>query len=120
MIRRNKRYTGVTARTSNPVYPKSQTTQDEPSLRDILIRYQRGENISDYVHEPAQKATAEQQFKNKFAKVDPLTEIETYVKQETRKANDMVELEKRKKTQKKATENTPQQPVETPSENFEK
>lgn len=120
MIRRNIKYTGVAARPSNPVYPQSQTTQDEPSLRDILIRYQRGENISDYVHEPSQRATAEQQFKNKFAKVDPLTEIEHYVKQETRKANELVENEKRTKNAKKASQDTPPQSTETSVENSEK
>lgn len=120
MIRRNRHYTGVTARNANPVYPKSETTQDEPNLRDILIRYQRGENISDFIHEPAHRATADQQFKNKFAKVDPLTEIESYVKQESRKASEMVENEKRTRTTKKTPQNPSVQSNETTIENSEK
>lgn len=97
MIRRNRRYSGVALRNVNPLYPASQTNQREPSLRELLIKYQRGEDISDYITISADKATAEQQFKNRFAKVDPLTEIESYVKQETLKASKMIENDKSKK-----------------------
>lgn len=120
MIRRNKHYNGVALRNVNPQYPPSQTNQREPSLRELLVKYQRGEDISDYVTVSAEKATAEQQFQNKFAKVDPLTEIEDYVKKEQRKASEMVENEKRTKHAKKTQENIPVQSNEKPVENTEK
>lgn len=100
MIRRNRHYNGLPNRNCNPVYPPSETNQREPSLRELLVKYQRGEDISDFVSLPAEKATAEQQFKNRFAKVDPLTEIEQYVKKEVNKANEMVETEHRTRSKK--------------------
>lgn len=98
------------SRNNNPVFPECQTSQLEPNLREILVSYQRGEDVSDYVRLPATKATASQQFKNKFAKVDPLTELEQYVKKEVQAANEMVKKDR-------ATNNkvmTTQEPKENP------
>lgn len=113
MIRRNKHYNGVALRNVNPQYPPSQTNQREPSLRELLVKYQRGEDISDYITVYAEKATAEQQFKNRVGKVDPLTEFESIVKTEIEKANQLVSEDKRKSKMKT------QQPVETSAGNSE-
>lgn len=61
-------------------FPPSQTSQQEPSLHDILVRYQNGLDISQFITTTAVKATAEQQFANRVGKVDPLTEIPKYIK----------------------------------------
>lgn len=94
MIRRNKRYQGLPSRDLNPQYSPSQTSQVEPNLHEILVAYQRGEDISQFVTLSAAKATAEQQFKNRLGKVDPLTEFSDYIKSESKKANDMVRSDK--------------------------
>lgn len=80
MIRRNKRYT-VTHRdaTNELLYSPCETTQLEPNLRELLVKYQQGLDITDHVYLPAAKATADVQFKNRVAKVDPLTEIPQYI-----------------------------------------
>lgn len=113
MIRRNRHYNGVALRNVNPQYPPSQTNQREPSLRELLVKYQRGEDISDYITLTAEKATAEQQFQNRVGKVDPLTEIESLVKQEIDKANQMIVEDKRKSKSKTS------QSLENPAENSE-
>lgn len=95
MIRRNNHYT-VTHRTLKIEYSPCETSQLEPNLRELLIKYQQGLDITDHVYLPAAKATAEVQFKNRVAKVDPLTEIPDYIKSEQRKANEMVNTDKRK------------------------
>lgn len=93
MIRRNRRYAGIVDRDLT-IYPPSQTSQLEPNLREILVAYSRGEDISDYIRMPAAKATAEQQFTNRIARVDPLTELQDYVNNEIVKANKAVEQDK--------------------------
>ena len=93
MIRRNRRYRGIVDRDLT-IYPPSQTSQLEPNLRDILVAYSRGEDVSDYIRMPAVKATAEQQFTNRIARVDPLTELQDYVNNEIVKANKAVEQDK--------------------------
>lgn len=60
-------------------YPASETSQQEPSLHDLLVRYQNGLDISNYITQTAVKATAEQQFANRVGKVDPLTEVPEYI-----------------------------------------
>jgi len=112
MIRRNRHYNGVALRNVNPQYPPTQTNQREPSLRELLVKYQRGEDISDYITMSAEKATAEQQFKNRVGKVDPLTELETIVKTETEKANQMITEDNRKRKTKteQSIETTPENP----------
>ena len=67
-------------RTQCGAFPKSQTSQQEPSLHDILVRYQNGLDISQFVTTTAVKASAEQQFANRVGKVDPLTEVPKYIK----------------------------------------
>lgn len=62
-------------------FPASQTSQQEPSLHDILVRYQNGLDISQFVTTTAVKASAEQQFANRVGKVDPLTEVPKYIKE---------------------------------------
>lgn len=61
-------------------FPASQTSQQEPSLHDILVRYQNGLDISQFITTTAVKASAEQQFANRVGKVDPLTEVPKYIK----------------------------------------
>lgn len=70
---------GVRHSGGSVVFPCSQTSQQEPSLHDILIRYQNGLDISQFVTTTAVKASAEQQFANRVGKVDPLTEIPRYI-----------------------------------------
>lgn len=65
---------------SNVEYPASETTQNEPTLHDILVRYQNGLDVSQYIHEKAAQATADLQFMNKLGKVDPLTEIPAHIR----------------------------------------
>lgn len=102
-------------RNNNPVYPVCKTSQLEPNLREILVAYQRGEDVSEFIRLPASKATAEQQFQNKFGKVDPLTEIEQYVKKETETANAMVKKERSARS-KVVIDQEPSENPETKSE----
>lgn len=102
MFRRIIRGHVPSARDNNPTYSECQTSQLEPNLREILVAYQRGEDVSQYVTMSAAKATAEQQFKNRVGKVDPLTEFEEIVKSEIKKANASVAADK--KTRQKKTE----------------
>lgn len=67
-------------RTQCGTFPPSQTSQQEPTLHDILVRYQNGLDISQFITTTAVKASAEQQFANRVGKVDPLTEIPKYIK----------------------------------------
>lgn len=60
-------------------FPPSQTTQQEPSLYDLLVRYQNGLDISSYVTTNAVSATANQWFTNRVGKTDFLTEIPEYI-----------------------------------------
>lgn len=93
MIRRNRQYRGL--RLNDVVkFPPSRTSQDEPNLRDILVAYSRGQDVSQYFRVPAVKATAEQQFTNRIGKVDYLTEMSDYVRKEVDKANKLLEKEK--------------------------
>lgn len=93
MIRRNKRYTGI--RYNDTVkYSPSQTSQDEPNLREILVAYSRGQDVSQYIRKPAAQATAEQQFTNRIGKVDYLTEMSDYVNEQVVKANKAVTKDK--------------------------
>lgn len=102
MIRRNKRYAGI--RFNDTVkYSPSQTSQDEPNLHDILVAYSRGQDVSEYIRKPAAKATAEQQFTNRIGKVDYLTEMSDYVKQQVVKANKAVQNDKLRSTTKEPT-----------------
>lgn len=110
MIRRNRKYS-VTHRFEIIDYSPCETSQLEPNLRELLIKYQQGMDITDYVTLPAAKATAEVQFQNRVAKVDPLTEIPAYIKAEQAKANDMVASDRRKSKEK----TTPQTSSETSS-----
>lgn len=113
MIRRNKRYTGI--RYNDTVkYSPSQTSQDEPNLRDILVAYSRGQDVSEYVRKPAAQATAEQQFTNRLGKVDYLTEMSDYVKEQVNKAKEAVKNDKSRST----TQEPPvkQEQQEQPSE----
>lgn len=103
MIRRNKRYAGI--RYNDTVkYPPSQTSQDEPNLRDILVAYSRGQDVSEYIRKPAAKATAEQQFTNRIGKVDFLTEIPDYIKQQSAKAKKAVESDNLRSNSKESTD----------------
>lgn len=68
-------------------FPPSATSQQEPSLYDLLVRYQNGLDISNYVTTTAVKATAQQQFTNRIGKVDFLTEIPEYIKSVQREEN---------------------------------
>ena len=101
MIRRNKRYNGVNSRNASVNYTQCQTSQLEPNLREILVKYSRGEDVSDYIRMPATKATAEQQFTNRLGKVDPLTEMQDYVKEQIVIANKAVESDRNKAASKK-------------------
>lgn len=102
MIRRNKRYTGI--RYNDTVnYPTSRTSQDEPNLHEILVAYSRGEDVSQYIRKPAAQATAEQQFTNRIGKVDYLTEMSDYVKQQVDKANKSVASDKSRSITKEPT-----------------
>lgn len=76
IIRHILEYSGKPCRSS---YPPSETSQVEPTLHDLLVRYQNGLDISQFVTTPAVKATAEQQFSNRVGKVDPLTEVPAYI-----------------------------------------
>lgn len=95
MIRRNRHYT-VIHRFENIDYSTCETSQLEPNLRELLVKYQQGMDITDHITLPATKATAEVQFKNRIAKVDPLTEIPAYIRSEQSKANEMIANDKRK------------------------
>lgn len=102
MIRRNKRYTGI--RYNDTVnYTPSQTSQAEPNLRDILVAYSRGQDVSQYIRKPAAQATAEQQFTNRIGKVDYLTEMSDFVQQQVEKANKAVSMDKSRSTTKEPT-----------------
>lgn len=68
-------------------FPPSATSQQEPSLYDLLVRYQNGLDISNYVTTTAVRATAQQQFTNRVGKVDFLTEIPDYIKSVQREEN---------------------------------
>lgn len=108
MIRRNKRYTGI--RYNDVVqFSPSQTSQDEPNLHEILVAYSRGEDVSQYVRKPAAQATAEQQFTNRIGKVDYLTEMSDYVKQQVDKANKAVKNDKSRSTTKEPLVNQEEQ-----------
>lgn len=96
MIRRNKRYLGVKCRNVNPVYPVNQTSQMEPNLYEILVAYQRGDDVSDYIRVPAVRATSDLQFRNRECKVDYLTEMQDYIKKEVNHANRLMEDDKNK------------------------
>lgn len=97
MIRRNIKYAGI--RYNDFIkYPPSQTSQDEPNLHDILVAYSRGDDVTQYLRKPATQATAEQQFTNRIGKVDYLTEMSDYVKQQVDKANKAVALDKNSTT----------------------
>lgn len=109
MLRRNNRYT-VTHRTLNIEYSPCETSQLEPNLRELLIKYQQGLDITDHVYLPAAKATAEVQFKNRVAKVDPLTEIPDYIKSEKRKAHEMMKSDKLKSKSKTTQQTTVENP----------
>ena len=61
-------------------FPPSQTSQQEPSLHEILVRYQNGLDISNFVTTQASKATADMQFSNRVGKTDFLTEIPQHIK----------------------------------------
>lgn len=95
MFRRIKRGYAPRTPSNTPEYSKCETSQLEPNLHDILVAFQQGKDVSQFVTMPAAKATAEQQFKNRVGKVDPLTEFSEFVKSETRKANEMVDQEKK-------------------------
>lgn len=97
MIRRNKRYTGIRYNDTVKFSP-SQTSQNEPNLHEILVAYSRGEDVSQYLRKPAAQATAEQQFTNRIGKVDYLTEMSDYVKQQVDKANKAVASDKSRST----------------------
>lgn len=73
--------------TGGEPFPPSATSQQEPSLYDLLVRYQNGLDISSYVTTTAVKATAQQQFTNRIGKVDFLTEIPEYIKSVQREEN---------------------------------
>lgn len=110
MIRRNRKY-AVMHCPLHVEYSPCETSQLEPNLRELLIKYQQGMDISDHIILPAAKATADQQFRNRVAKVDPLTEIPEYIQSEQRKANEMVATDKRKSKQKQTdtvVDNPPQ------------
>lgn len=111
MIRRNRKYVGI--RYNDTVkYPPSQTSQDEPNLHEILVAYSRGQDVSQYLRKPASQATAEQQFTNRIGKVDYLTEMSDYVKQQVDKANKSVASDKSRSTTKKPTEKQEEQTQE--------
>lgn len=114
MIRRNKRYIGVNSRNASVIYTQCQTSQLEPNLREILVKYSRGEDVSDYIRMPATKATAEQQFTNRIGKVDPLTEMQDYVKEQTLIANQAVESDCKKASSKQVVK--PSDQSEQPSQ----
>lgn len=109
MIRRLKRYKKVLDFTPCLIYPESQTSQLEPSLHELLVKYSHGEDISSYISS-APQATAEMQFQNRIGKVDYLTEMETYVKKEVSKAKKLVDIDKTTHEQSKAVE-TPKKDV---------
>lgn len=68
------------SRVLHQTFPASKTSQVEPSLHELLVAYQKGENIDKYISS-AVKASADLQFKNRVGKVDPLTEIPDYIRQ---------------------------------------
>lgn len=68
------------SRVLHQTFPASKTSQVEPSLRELLVAYQKGENIDKYISS-AVKASADLQFKNRVGKVDPLTEIPDFIRQ---------------------------------------
>ena len=76
IVRHILEWSGKPCRSS---YPPSETSQVEPTLHDLLVRYQNGLDISQFVTTPAVKASAEQQFANRVGKVDPLTEIPNHI-----------------------------------------
>lgn len=61
------------------VFPPSQTSQFEPSLHEILVRYQSGLDISKYITTQASRASADMQFSNRVGKVDFLTEVPRFI-----------------------------------------
>lgn len=99
MIRRNKRYVGICFN-DTVKFPPSQTSQDEPNLREILVAYSRGQDVSEYIRKPAAQASAEQQFTNRIGKVDYLTEMSDYVKKQVVKANEAVNKDKSRSSKK--------------------
>lgn len=115
MIRRNKRYVGIPFN-DTVKFPPSQTSQDEPNLREILVAYSRGQDVSEYIRKPAALATADQQFSNRIGKVDYLTEMSDYVKQQVVKANDAVNKDKSRFSTKKQIQEQQQEHQEQQSE----
>lgn len=102
MIRRNRKYAGIQFN-DTVKYPPSQTSQEEPNLHEILVAYSRGQDVSQYLRKPAAQATAEQQFTNRIGKVDYLTEMSDYVKQQVVKANKAVASDKSRSSTKEST-----------------
>lgn len=112
MFRRIKRGYAPRTPSNTPEYSKCETSQLEPNLHDILVAFQQGKDVSQFIAMPAVKATAEQQFKNRVGKVDPLTEFSEIVKSETRKANELVEQEKRSRKSKVLSERSEQSSIQ--------
>lgn len=94
-------------------YSPCETTQLEPNLRELLVKYQQGLDITDHVYLPAAKATADVQFKNRVAKVDPLTEIPQYIAVEKAKADAAVTSD-RKRTRKQSEQKEIDMPTTAP------
>lgn len=115
MFNRIKRGYAPRTRSNTPQYSTCQTSQLEPNLHDILVAYQHGEDVSEYIRIPAVKATAEQQFTNRIGKVDPLTEIHDYVANEVKTANELVKKERSTRS-KVVIDKEPSENSETKSE----
>lgn len=64
-------------------FDPTQTQQTYPTINDILVKFKRGEDLSDLVYNAADvPSMPAAQFSNRMFKVDPLTERQDYIKKQ--------------------------------------
>lgn len=111
-IRRN--FDGIDSDLNSVVEPStektSNTVQDNPTLEQLLVMYQRGVDIDGYIH--PQSASDNRVVDtsniarpvNRVGRVDPLTETQDFVRETVRNAQEKLSAEQQVAQSKKMSE----------------
>lgn len=111
-IRRN--FDGIDSDLNSVVEPStvktSNTVQDNPTLEQLLVMYQRGVDIDGYIHpqSPSDNRVVDTSNiarpVNRVGRVDPLTETQDFVRETVRNAQEKLSAEQQVAQSKKMSE----------------